>query len=85
MKLLTEEQRTQLITYGEINARRMADEGEDTVHFSPVVKENWGKTGDGKTGDRENWGRENWGQGKLENWGKLGMENWGQYTINLYL
>ena len=61
MKLLTEEQRTQLITYGEINARRMADEGEDTVHFSPVVKENWGKTGDGKTGDRENWKTgENW-------------------------
>ena len=37
MKLLTKEQRTQLITHGQINARRMA-EGEDTVHFSPVVK-----------------------------------------------
>ena len=37
MKLLTKEQRTQLLTHGQINARRMA-EGEDTVHFSPVVK-----------------------------------------------
>jgi len=37
MKLLTKEQRTQLIAHGQINARRMA-EGEDTVHFSPVVK-----------------------------------------------